>query len=462
MSSRTIPILILALTLTLSGLVCLWFGLSFMYAILVTGLAGAIILAARSPLWLILSLVVIRMSLDYFGDIVSLPITQSLSVTLSQSIGVGVAILGILAIILHREVRSALRFTVPLGIMFLWGLVSLLVSISPGDTIRELLRIFDIAALAILAYMSVRDVRDYRLILGSIFVSSIAPIGAGIYQYANGIGFSDDAVSIPRIFGTFSHPNVFSLYLFVLIATVVIAAVIRERRDTLSTVRLIVMTGIFAATLILTYTRVAWVILFLFILFLTLARWRILLLPLIILPLLLYVIILPFQERVDSIFQADPGSSVAWRQVMWKSTIQKTLSEGNSLTGYGMSTFPLVSDSLDDPSIGANEAHNDFVKFFVEGGVVGLLAYLGYLVTLNLALLRRSWETRKWPNTPEHIIFLILFGLTLSLTAASLSDNVFKNTPVQWILWILIGASIKLFGVQRTKRRKRIAAPNPY
>ncbi len=429
-----------------SLLTCLWFQLPLLLAVIVPTLLAAGLLAVWSPLWLLCSLIVVRMSLDYFGDTVSIPLTQNLSVTLSQGIGISVALLGILAFALHREVRSGIRFAIPMIIVCIWGIVSLLVSISPGDTLRELLRIFDIIALTAIASAAVRTDRDYRLLLGSIFASSLLPISVGIYQYINGIGLSDDAVSIPRIFGTFSHPNTFSLYLFALIAAVTLAFAVRKDRRPLPLFGLLLLSSVFSSMLIITYARVAWVSLFIFLVFLTITRFRMLLIPLVMIPFLLYLSILPLQERVDSMFHADPGSSVAWRQLLWTMTVHNTLSDGTLLIGSGMSTFPIIAEQLHEPTISYQDAHNDFVKFFVEGGIVGLLVYLAFLVTLVFPLLRRAWNTHvSQSKTSEHLVFLILFGLVLSLIAASLSDNVFKNTPVQWLLWILIGASFGLF-----------------
>jgi O-antigen ligase len=338
--------------------------------------------------------------------------------------------------------------------MLIWGFFSLIFSFSPFDTLRELLRIFDTIFLALLGFIAVDTKERFSFLLKSILVSSIIPCIVGIYQYVNGIGFSDDAVSIPRIYGTFSHPNIFSLYLFILIVVILLLFVLKKKHSPFSTFLLFCIGGFFLAMLLLTYTRVAWVILFAFFFLLALARFRALLIPLIILPTLMYVFILPIRERVDSVFHNDPGSSVVWRQAMWKFTIQKTLSEGKEIAGYGLNTFPLISGQIPDPTIGSNEAHNDFVKFFVEGGLVGLAVYLLSLFTLSFAIFRRLWQTRAQSKELPHLVFLILGALWIALVFASLSDNIFKNTPVQWIFWVLLGASFRVFGASPVARQR--------
>lgn len=457
-SSLRIPLIALALIFILGLLGSVWFGYSVLYPIILALACVSGYLLIFSPFSLLLVLVVVRMSLDYFGETISIPVTQTLAVTLSQLIGVGIGILGIAALFIYSQTRTGLRHTFPLGIVFFWGIASLFVTISPSDTLRELLRIFDIIALSAFAYASVRDIRDYRLLVGSVLLSSVIPVLTGIYQFINGIGVSDDAVSVPRIFGTFSHPNIFGLYLFIVTATVALAIVIQKHRRLLPTLGLLLAGITLAATLVITYARVAWISLALFLFLITVIRFRVLILPIIFIPLLLYIFLLPFQERVDSMFQSNPGSSIAWRQLLWTSTVQDTLSNGTILSGSGMSTFPIIAEQLHEPTIGHPDAHNDFVKFFVEGGVLGLFVYLVYLALLIWPLALQTWITRQQPESTEHLVFLTLFVFVIALTAASLSDNVFKNTPVQWILWILIGASFKIF--PKLKRHPELIARN--
>jgi len=110
-----------------------------------------------------------------------------------------------------------------------------------------------------------------------------------------------------------------------------------------------------------------------------------------------------------------------------------------------MNTFPLVSENIRGIKLGSNDSHNDYVKFFVEGGVIGLAIFL-----ISLFLIGRLFflASRSTPESAIQSAFMLLLILFAVLEIAALSDNVFKNTPVQWIFFIT--ASI-LFALQKKK-----------
>ncbi|MEI9966761.1 MAG: hypothetical protein WDN67_03965 [Candidatus Moraniibacteriota bacterium] len=128
-------------------------------------------------------------------------------------------------------------------------------SISASTTLREVLRLFDLFTLSFFAYAFTKSREDTRTLLAGVFASSLLPILFGLYQTLFGIGFSDETVSIPRIFGTFSHPNIFSLYLFCVIVFaflyLITFARVRSERLTLS-----IFLGILLIMLLLTFARV--------------------------------------------------------------------------------------------------------------------------------------------------------------------------------------------------------------
>jgi O-antigen ligase len=153
---------------------------------------------------------------------------------------------------------------------------------------------------------------------------------------------------------------------------------------------------------------------------------------------------------VNNSFQDSPDSSIVWRKNLWADTVNKTLSDNKSISGYGMNTFPVVSESLRGIRLGSNDPHNDFVKFFVEGGVIGLGAYILYVLTLLVTLGKNTFAKNLHPQA--NLVFLVLFALGSALIFSSLSDNIFKNTPVQWMFWILLGAAFQVFSYQTKEK----------
>lgn len=408
----------------------------------VVGAAGilALFLLFRAPLMLLFALIVVRMSLDYSSQYVSLTLYQ-ITLTLSQLLGVGIACLGFLIIILKRQYLTRYPLNAPFLLLFIWGGLTLSYSIAPGTTLSELLRIFDLFVLGFLAYATVRTADDFRHLLQAFFVSSILPIGFGLYQFFFHIGLADENVSILRIFGTFSHPNVYSLYLFALVVfgTLYLTLFARTMWQ-----RLLILTllGLFTLMLLLTFARVAWIALFLFVFLIALFRYRLLLFPLFLFPFVLFVFSQSFQARVSESLQSDPDSSLLWRVTLWQDVTRYSVQEEHTLLGSGMDTFPRVSESLRGTSHGPNDPHNDFVKFFIEGGVVGigvLVLYLSLIARLHIRGYRMSRA-----GSGLQIAFGIMLVFFLTLEASALTDNIFKNTPVQWLFFTALGALLAL------------------
>ncbi len=439
-----IGIILCSISFAFVALVSLVFNVSTVpFFLLLLPLLG-LFLYLRRPLIFLACLIVIRMSIDFSAESTSFTI-NTLSISLSQILGLGIATVGIISVFRFREHLRSLPLNIPFLIIFLWGLASLSFSLSPILTVQELLRFFSIWSIGFLAYATVKSRDDARVLFLALFCSAMLPIFFGIYQFMNGIGLEDENVSIPRIFGTFSHPNVFSLYLATLagIAIIFLTSFTKNLTEKFWSV---IFIFILSLTLLLTSTRIGWIALFLFLILVALYRFRLALVPLILIPMLLYSVVTPIRDRIDESLTPTVDSSLTWRQGIWHDTITLTLADGNrSLYGYGMNTFPLVSESLRGMRLGSNDSHNDFVKFFVEGGYIGLMLFLLSLILIMRSLFITSRHTISPDMKSAFVLTIILF---LVLEIAALSDNVFKNTPVQWLFFIT--ASI-LFALQRKK-----------
>jgi O-antigen ligase len=414
--------------------------------------AASIILAFRAPLALLCLLIVVRMSLDYSAQYMSVTVFD-ITLSLSQLLGIGIASLGLLIAALHRRLLPGFPLKTPFLIIAIWGTLTLVYSIAPKSTFQELLRFFDLYALAFLSYIAIKNTDDFRTMLRAVLISGILPISLGIYQYLFHIGLTDENVSIPRIFGTFSHPNVYSLYLFALVVFSALSflAYARDRQE-----KLFALLFLFASSgvLFLTFARVAWVALAVFILMLALFRYRVLLLPLALAPAILLSFSPAFQARVAESLHPGPDSSIVWRQMLWHDVTEYARQKDLTLFGSGFDTFPRLSESLRGTALGPNEPHNDFVKFFVEGGFVGLAVFATYLLSLLVIMIRRYFAAAPESTLRLSYGILILFFLALMLSA--LTDNVFKNTPVQWLFFIVLGSLLALSKNEKTPRARSL------
>lgn len=422
-------------------------GISLIYPLGAVGFLIACYVSVGFPRAFLFGLIILRMSLDYSSQYISVEIGEDLVVTLSQLIGVAVFFVGMIFVIAHIRTLKGIPLLGSLGILILFGLVNLFYSIDPGETAKELLRIVDMFLLFVISYSAIKHERQYQYLLEAILASSVLPLVVGIYQFFSNIGFEDETVQIPRIYATFSHPNVFSLYLFMVIAVAILYFVLFA--DTKSKkIATSVLVALYSVVVLLTYTRIAWVALFLFFAVLIWYMKRRLLIPFILIPVLLYLLVPPLQERVNRTLYSSPTDSITWRQTLWQDNIHKTITDDRWVWGYGIDTFPLVSESFRGQALGSNEAHNDYVKFFVEGGLVGLGIYLYYLASIGRVIVKGGSRALL---LNQRAVAITLGGIFIAVLAASFSDNVFKNTPLQWIFWVLLGASLSAMLPQKKR-----------
>jgi hypothetical protein len=254
----------LAAFLTSGLTTSLLFSFSLMIPLLISTTFIAISLLTRSPLLVLGTLIIIRMSLDYTAQFYVFSI-GNITLSLSQIFGIGVALLGTLLVIRRHATLTSFPLLFPFILLLTWGALTVLYSISPTTSIQELIRIFDLFSIGFLAFLAVKSTQDIKKLFGFFFLSSLLPILFGIGQFIFHIGLIDPDVNTPRIFGTFSHPNVFSLYLFTIAVFAFsffffLAISPKEKRLSLF---LFAVVGI---TLLLTFSRVSWIALLLSIL----------------------------------------------------------------------------------------------------------------------------------------------------------------------------------------------------
>lgn len=391
----------------------------------------------------LLFLIPFRMVLDFFGDTLSFRIADRLELSLSQAIGLAICAVGIAFFFRRGVFLKSARSLLPFVVLLAWGTFSLLVSVNIPETIRDILRIFDIFALASMAFILTESQRDTKRILVSILVSVLIPLIFGWWQLLSGHGYPEEFVRIERIYGTFGHPNVFGMFLFSIVVSSLVffrlfAETTRERVFALC----IAIASLL--TMLSTLARVAWVITFFFFSMFAIFRFRKLILPIIAISFLTILLVSPVRDRIYEAVTPSADSSVLWRVNIWGDAYAQTLSGGRVMFGSGLNTFSTLIGALHSGSFGSAEAHNDFIKFFAEGGVIGIVVYLFWLGWF-FSRLCHIYRTSSSNVAYREFSFLMLLFL-VSLVVASFSDAVFKSTPIQWIFWILIGT---FFGLER-------------
>jgi O-antigen ligase len=335
---------------------------------------------------------------------------------------------------------TTLPLLIPIALFLLWGILTLVYSQNPYATIYESIRLASIFFIFLLSYTIIHSKKQFNNLLLIILASLIIPILVGAYQFVFGIGYVDNAFAVNRMYATFAHPNIFAFYLVVASASALLLTFHHPHKK----VQWLAWVSFFIiiATLVATYARAAWLTFFAFFgLYAVIKKPRIL--PvLIILPIILFFLVPTIQDRVLESFSFSPSSSLVWRLTIWDDTIRYTLQENRMLQGYGLNTFESVAENLRGINFAVNQPHSEFVRAFVEGGIIGVLVLALYFIAPL-----KSFATHALSASNKHQkeIFLILTCLWIALMLLSITDHVIRSTSVQWILWAMIGGAFGAF-----------------
>lgn len=408
-----------------------------------------------SPWWLLLVVLATRTMVDG-GEYWFTVTLGSVSFSAAQYLG---ALLPILtALVLVREHK---RIFVPTvfalyGAILIIGLVSLTWSISTSATLADSLRLVSILCITLLVPVAITSIARLEGLLWGIVIASLVPLTVALSQIVLGIGISDDAVAFARPFATFSHPNTFALYLvFVIMTAGFLWLRFRSFGARAFLSFLILAQGLI---LLLTYTRIAWLSLALSG---GLALWhyrRLWLVPLALFASLIFLVP-SIQNRVLEIFDTQPSSSTSWRQGLWSDMYTKVRFDNREFLGNGFATFTQYAQDFRGNDLGSIDPHNDFVRFGVELGLLGLVL-LSVVWLWIFRTLRLAYRT----STPGHDYIRLFWYTTLGIFLASFSDNLFRDTVLQWYLvsFIVMAEVIPRLGKFDLKTKNKGASSPSY
>ena len=406
---------------------------------------------------------VIRPALDMFGD-VSVPLGNPASL-----FGVLILLWSLIVLIgrLYRGLTVvpsrvfALTWALLIALhvwLFVGGLFIARTGLV-GVEIREFVRFASTLAGGALAVWWISDHRERGWLPGIavLVLGSAVPLIAGSIQALTGTGNHEDG-NLNRVFGSFTHPLSFGSYLLPLVVLGV-AAVVHAR----GTLRLAAVgyATFSAGLLLLTYNRTTMLLLLV-----GLASYALLDAAKVRIRdiarasgAMAVLGLVGWQVFGDQIMDRFTGVSISagavqealasgsqnsfqWRIVNWAVLIQLGLSHPIAGHGLGMTTVlnPLIQASSGVPF----NAHNDYVRYFFEGGLVGLTLYVSFIVVLGAWLWRVGQRCTRADRTvaiPIIAALASLFVFSAGTTEMSLQTGVLY--PTQLLMAILVGAEIR-------------------
>ncbi len=354
-----------------------------------------------------------------------------------------------LAAQLHRQGRlpgSPLRLA--LLVLCTTAALSLLGSRNRPAGALELLRILAAVAMFVVLEQMMAERSTMRRMLTAVYLSAVFPLGFTAAGFLSGHPRAEVKGDFTRITGTFSSSNDFGRYLALLLVfgVALYPHVDRRLRPALA----LALAGC-AGFLAFTYTRTALLGALIGLVVVGLVQSKRLLLVLLMLSLCAVALVPQLSSRFTSLAHTSggdrpSGNSLEWRLQYWTEVLP--LANQNPVTGIGLGMTQYTTDTAKQP-------HNDFVRAYVETGVIGLGAYLAMLVAL-VGLGCRALRASP-PRSLDRGIAAGFLGCAVMFVAVSATANVISNVAHLWYLFAFAAAASAAARHGRTARPGRRA-----
>lgn len=238
-----------------------------------------------------------------------------------------------------------------------------------------------------------------------------------------------------RMYSTLYNPNLLSAYLLMVIAFLGAFGFASKKRT--HQMAYLGLTALFTLSLVLTYSRGAWISAAAMLVFFALLGHRKLFFLFIPLGLLLLFYHGGIVTRFYSIFSGE-DTSIMLRYALWDST--EAMIEDHWLTGIGWGAYWLVYPQynyfIQDPSVIIYHAHNLYIHMMAEIGIPGALCYFWFFfgnIWWSLRLLRE--EQPFFAKTYARGMIV----MTLSIAICSISDHDLFATQISLVYWLFAG-----------------------
>jgi putative inorganic carbon (HCO3(-)) transporter len=313
------------------------------------------------------------------------------------------------------------------------AVLSTLGSARPQASALEVLRILSVVAMfAVLEQMMVDEIATKQLLV-AVFLSTVFPLAFTTFGYLIGSPPTEAKGSFLRVTGPFNQSNTFGRYLMIMLIFGFALYPHLSRRLRLPLIVLLTGCGGF---LLLTYTRTAILGTVIGLVIVGLVQSKRLLLGLVVAAVCAVLLVPQLSGRFTSVTNLSTtgsqpnGNSLVWRLNYWTEVLP--LANSNPVTGIGLNMTQYNTDAAKQP-------HNDFIRAYVEMGLIGLGAYLATLIAM-VGLGRRAVRASP-PGTLDRGMAAGFLGCAVAFVAVSASANVTSNVVSLWYLFAFAAAA---------------------
>jgi O-antigen ligase len=349
-------------------------------------------------------LIATRSSLDLFSKRAVLP--GLIDVNLASTLGGVILILLGLVIVVRLRAGTRIEWGGTVTLLWVGWLAFSLLEAGVGYLrhggealglgLRGVIRLSTLLAVYLLVVNMVQTRRDRAILLGSLLIGFLIPAMVGYHQLLTG-KVEHQAYDVGRLSGTFVHPNPYGLYL-ALIILVAIGLYADTRGRRIGRVLLAAVVGSGVVLLVFTFSRSAWALLLLCLVWWSWRRGRRARIAVVLCLIMIAGIfggamrwrfqdLIPQQTAVSGVVGQE--NSLLWRirnygllLLVWRES---------PILGHGTGTTVLVNPQKTrtlEGFVRGSASHNELVRVLVEHGIVGIGIYLTFVVGLLLSLLR--------------------------------------------------------------------------
>lgn len=408
-------------------------GVALLPAGLLVGLAGVALALARFDVF-VLALLAGRTSMDAFKGGSGTSITEPAAL-------VGVLFLGAGLVWLAAQWREdgAVRLS-RLG----WAVVAfagaalagVLVAPALAPALVEWVRLASVCTMVLVAERLARTPGFRERLVVAIAAAAVVPLAVGAWQLQTGAGLFD-AGGFGRVRGTFTHSNPMAAFLAVLVVmSFAYVAHLRDERYRVAAAAVCVASTL---GLYVTYTRAAWLAAILGVVVVAATKGRSWIVAMVA-AVLVFVLAVPgaaarFSDLgEEETSRGEPSNSLTWRAGYWGEALH--LASDSPITGIGLKS--VVEESSE-----SKQPHNDYLRAYVELGVIGLAAF-GWLMAQMLATGVRAIRATAAGRRRDHAFAVGFCGVAAGYLLMSLVANLMSQVVVGIYFAALAGAASAL------------------
>ncbi len=398
--------------------------------------AGILLFVARmiGVRQMMLVVMLVRPSCDQFFDWVKLTFGEQSGSGPGAAFNALVIAMAIVAIIRIPDILRSSPLLAWAGFLFV-AAASLIYTPAPSEGLRPLLSLVTYAAVFALPYATIRNNKQAVQCFAVALGSSLGPSIVALFEIAMQPAILTGEL---RLESTFTHPNIYAFYLVGVVTTILYlncssSIVVSPflRRATF------IYAGYLLLLLLLTQTRSAWFAMLLIVSAYSVVVDRRWLVAIFALPIVLLV-----PGVAQRLADLDSGNiaagfeqlnSLAWRELLWKDTLEWLAANPPGLVGYGLGGYKsyvpvFFAHAKEGFAVGA---HNTFLQIYFELGIAGVatFALLTFTIATQLLLISRR----------DFAGCFTMFMMCIGYIAFAYSDNLLDYLQFQWFFWFLAG-----------------------